>query len=323
MIVKRILYVVLLCIGYTVGLLVANRPRFWWQELFHNTALFWIVPAIGAAVWLAWHMWCARRWSWFAAIACLAYACSAGRMVLRVWPYVSFPAFSETSQQPSLSVSGVWVDSWTERDNPEDVIKALSRYKPHIVAISGRVVDTFSNAVPLHQYPHRLKLQAENSREIYVLSQLPFGENPYLKLGINAEVGGFIPIVASPAKTIQFGTLDLAIAKTATDFERKRISSRRLSSLVRNSVETRIVVGQFHATPFSELVVIYTKQAKVRSLRFNSGLLATFRVLANYQAECPSQVFVSKDVVPESFEEFPLAGRKQPGVYFRIGVPES
>jgi hypothetical protein len=317
---KRILYVASLCIGYAVGLLVANRPRFWWQDLFHNTALYWIGPALGAAVWLVRHMWCTRRWSWFSAIACFAYVFAAGRMIHRIWPYVSFPGWGEKSQISSISVSGAWIDSWTEQDDPIDVRRALGRYEPKIVVVSGRAVETLSNTMPLHEYPHRLKLHAEDSREIQLLSQMPFGEHSHKNLGINAEVGGLISVVVSPTKTIQFGVLDLPVAKTAADFERKRISSRRLSSLVRNSAETRIIVGQFHATPFSELVSIYTKQAKVRSLRFNSDGSAALRVLANYQAECPAQVFVSKDAVPESFEEFPIAGRRPPGVYFRIGL---
>ena len=242
-------------------------------------------------------------------------------MLDRGWSYISFHRWGERSGTSAPSISGVWIDSWTERDDVQALIKSVSGLKPNIIMVSGVKLDAVSEAVPAAEYPHRVRLRAEHSREIQLLSQLPFGADPRLDLGIHAEVGGFIPLAVGLNKTIQLGVLGLAPSTNATDFERKRISSRRLSALVRNSAATRIVVGQFSATPFSQLMSIYTQQARVRSLRFNSGFPAALRTLRFCQTECPAQVFISKDAVPEIFEEFPIAERNQSGIYFKIVVP--
>lgn len=318
---KRIFYVVLLCIGHLAGLLVANRPRFWWQDLFQNTALYWIVPAVCAAVWIVLQMWVARRWSWLAAGACLAYVASSYTMLDRVWPYISFHRWAKQSDSSVSSISGVWIDSWAGQDDAGELRTVIARLRPNIVVVSGTNLDSINQGALTADYPYRVRLRAEQSREIELLSQLPFGKNAIFDLGINAEVGGFIPLVAGATKTVQLGLLDLVHVTNSANFERKRISSRRLSALVRNSADTRIVVGQFSTTPFSQLMSLYTQQARVRSLRFNSGLPAALRTLRFCQTDCPAQVFVSKDVVPEIFEEFPIAGRNQSGLYFKVMVP--
>ncbi len=319
---KSTLYVALLGTGYTIGLLVANRPRFWWQDVFHNAALYWIFPALCAALWLALHMWIKRRWSWFAALACMAYVCSVGTMVKRVWPYVWFDRWTgKRIESTATSVSGMWIDSWTEQQDPRALMSIVERYSPTIIAISGRIPDAHNFAVPLDRYPHRLTLQAADSGEISFMSQLPIGAGAKLDLGINAAVGGFIPVQLTAGKTVQIGTIDLKQATTPADFEQKRISARRLSALIRNGADTRIVLGQFNCTPFSQLVSIYTQQARVRSLRFNSGPLQSLRILRYCRTECPAQAFVSRDVLPEHVEEFRLAGREQQGLFFRVLIP--
>jgi hypothetical protein len=319
---KAFFYVALLVTGYAVGLLVANRPRFWWQDLFHSAALYWIAPAACAALWLAVCMWTKRRWSWFAALACLAYAFSVGKMIDRVWPYIWFDRWSNSiADSAAVPISGLWVDSWTERDDPSALMNLVTRHSPTIVLVSGAIPDLNSAAVSLQRYPHRVELQAAGADKISFMSQLPLGSSAKLDLGINADVGGLIPLLVGENKTVQIGTLDLKYAKSAVDFERKRVSSRRLSALVRNGVDTRIVVGQFNSTPFSQLVSIYSQQARVRSLRFNAGLFEALSILKYCQTECPAQVFVSRDVRPGQLEEFHLDGREQPALLFKVSVP--
>jgi hypothetical protein len=215
----------------------------------------------------------------------------------------------------------VWIDSWTEHDDPGALTKIVARYSPTIVLVSGTLSDSNSAAVSIPRYPHRLELKAAGSDRIVFMSQLPLGSSAELQLGIGAEAGGFIPLLVGENKTVQIGAIDLKYASNAIDFERKRISSRRLSALVRNGVDTRIVVGQFRSTPFSQLVSIYSQQARVRSLRFNAGIFKAQSILNYCQAECAAQVFVSRDVIPGQLEEFQMDGRQQPALFFQVSVP--
>ncbi len=274
-----------------------------------------------ATVWLLLNMKAKHRWSWLVAVACSGYLSAAGRMINRIWPYVSSGHAQVQQTTSTATVRGVWVDTWGLSDDPDGLLAALHRLAPTVVAVSGNISEELSRIIPVELYPHRMKLQAQSSREMLVISQVPFGRGLNADLGVNAEVGGFIPLEVATTKTVRLGLLDLTQAVTQAQFERNRISSRRLSSLVRNSADTRIVVGQFSATPFSQLVAIYTQQAKVRSLRFDSGLLGSLPLLAFCRTNCPAQVFVSKDVTPGTFEEVKLPGRNRPGLFFDVRVP--
>lgn len=242
-------------------------------------------------------------------------------MINRVWPYVSAGPAQLQQKTHTASVGGIWIDAWTVKDDSQTLLAAVHRLKPSVVALSGDIPEELSKNLSVEQYPYRVQLEAQNSREILVLSKLAFGSDLKVDLGVNAEVGGFIPLEVTETKTLRLGLLDLRQATTQAEFERNRISSRRLSSLVRNGSGTRIVVGQFSATPFSQLVSIYSQQAKVRSLRFDAGLLRSLPVVAFCRDSCPAQVFVSRDVTPGNFEEIRLPGRARPGVFFKVSVP--
>jgi hypothetical protein len=140
------------------------------------------------------------------------------------------------------------------------------------------------------------------------------------QLGFDALPGGVVSLAMPDEGEFELGVLMLERSHDKASFERNRISSRRLSSLMRNSQQRRIVVGNLNTTPFSMLSSIFNEQSGMRSLVFQSGFVNTLGVLSLNSHVFGRNVFVSRDMVRKDFEFVDLPGRNEPVVFFSVLV---
>jgi hypothetical protein len=309
-------------LGIVVGLLTANRPRFWWQEIFHNCALYWCIPCFAAIVWLLWRLSC-RRCSALLIVGLLGY----GYGVFSTFDSISsqvFPRRFAAADGEFQRVDGIWIDSWSLGDDVGEIARVVSSRQPTFVVIQGDALEQLDTLSELNSYPVHISSSSRSgfsAGEIRFYSRAPFVGEVHNDLGLQALPGGWCSVALSPNHSLEVGFLALKPSRDAQSFERNRISARRLSSLMRNSERPRLLLANFNATPTSQLVAIYPEQTRMYSLRFGakmSSILSSFNYFGSARG---LQAYASFQVAPESFELLARPNHSRPMMYFSIFVP--
>jgi hypothetical protein len=315
------LFVTLSAIGIMFGLAVANRPRFWWQELFQNYTLVWVFPALLAVYALLQNMRRTGRFSWVTVLVVIAYLYAVLQMVHRVRRYIHFAHWA-VPQSATVSVSGVWIDSFSSAAESEVLTQIVSRYSPTLVMVhSEGLGSSLLDVPPLAKYPFHASTAPSADGTITVFSKLPFTTPQMTDLGFEALPGGLITLKLSQGQALELGVLALTRSVDTASFERNRITSRRLSSLMRNSSAHRIVVGNFNSTPFSMLSSIYNEQAGMHSLVFGGSFAQVFSALSGFSSSGGRNVFVARDCGKERFEFIKVPHRAAPIILFAATIP--
>ncbi len=318
--VRHIRESVLSLIGVGVGLLTLNRPRFWWQELFHNCAFYWVVPVCVLMLWL---LWCLFRrgfaWHLMCGILGCLYAVSTtfAAVVTAVVPHRVKPSVEE-----SIRVNGIWIDSWSVNDDVRELTQLIVTRKPLLVAMQGQDLGPLDALSALEGYAHRISASGTGEAgSIRIYSRIPFRGDVRSDMGLRAFPGGWSALALSERQVLEVGFLSLMTSLNRELFEQNRISARRLSSLMRNSENPRIVLANFNATPTSQLVAVYPNQTRMYSLRFGASISNIRSVFDFFAPERGLQAFASYQVAPESFELLSWPKRARPLFYFSVQVP--
>jgi hypothetical protein len=313
----RLLHLFLCVVGIAIGLLVANRPRFWWQELFHNATLYWLIPACIAALLLIRRMLRVRSWSWLTVVAVIAYVYAIASMGHRVRRYIHFVGWKNSISTAS-SMSGLWIDSFYP-DKEQAVLEELAaRFNPSVIVVSGAGSNLIASSILANTHPHRVATSPSADGSIEVLSRLPYASREIVELGFNALPGGVVSLGMPDGQQVELGVLMLQPSYNKASFERNRITSRRLSALMRNSSQRRVVVGDFNATPFSMLSSIFNEQSGMHSLLFKSFFSYRLGALDMRSGISGRNVFVSRDMTSERLEYLFMPDRQEPVVYFSV-----
>lgn len=318
--VPRIRESVFSLLGVVVGLLTLNRPRFWWQELFHNSAFYWVVPVCGLMLWL---LVCVFRRGFSWQIACGILGCLYGvsatfaSVATAVMPrHITIPV------DESIRVDGAWIDSWSVNDDVRELTQLIVTRKPLLVAMQGRDLEPLDALPALAGYVHRIAASGTGEAgSLRLYSRVPLRGAARGDLGLRAFPGGWGALALSETQVLEVGFISLMPSYNQELFERNRVSARRLSSLMRNSESPRIVLANFNATPTSQLVAVYSNQTRMYSLRFGTTLSNIRSVFDFFAPERGLQAFVSKQVAPESFELLSWPKRARPLFYFSVQVP--
>jgi hypothetical protein len=256
-------------------------------------------------------------WPWLTALSIVGYVYATSQMAHRVRRYIHFPAWKKV-ERPLFSLSGLWIDSFSGESEQELVDRVIKRYAPDVVVLSGKSVDGKARVSVGAMYPHRLGTRAGAAGGIAILSQIPFASPAMRELGFDALPGGVATLVVANERVLELGVLLLEPSRDQDSFERNRISSRRLSSLMRNSFESRVVVGNFASSPFSMLSSVFNEQSRMNSMAFGGGIRQTIQVLDNTGFASGRNVFASRDMIRERFELIAEPSRKSPIVFFSV-----
>jgi hypothetical protein len=317
----------LLCLaGYVAALCVANRPRFWWQELFASLALYWLPLAAIAFAWLARFVFSqplkvtrgAASWGVLGALGCYGYVIVF--MGCKLAPYLFYDRWPAQVSQGSATVSGLWIDQWGRGDSISALQALVTRKAPMVLMVSGENSAVELLGAMTERFPNQVRTQCTDGDVISVFSQLPFGAQQFDNLGVEAFPGGVFSLQVHDGRQIELGVMALSRSTSQELFERNRITARRLSSLMRNSREPRIVAAQFSTTPFSQLMALYPEQARLRSLMFGAGLHKTFNMEHPFVITTDSNIFVSRDFARLSFEAITIPERERTALFFRVAL---
>jgi len=326
--VRRVAYLLVCFAGYFVALCIANRPRFWWQEVLCSRALYWL-PFAFAAVWFlvrgVVREGAERAWLRGGALACFVYAIAFA--LWKIVPYVYYSHWSSVADDSGARMRGIWVDSWSAADRVAELGRTITSKQPSVVMIAGIAPNDALRDPLFETFPYRARTATVDPVDgelpsIAIASKIPFAAGSIDQLGLEALPGGVFPLQLSNSAVLELGVMALMPSDSQAAFERNRITSRRLSSLMRNSKAPRVVAAQFYTTPFSQFMAVYPEQTKMRSLMYGIGLYKTVDMNNPLSNSTESNVFVSRDITRLEFERIRIRGRARAMLYFQVQLRE-
>lgn len=306
-----------------VALFFLNRPRFWWQESVCNLALYLLAPCVALAVWCVRGLFRCRLRSFPLLLAVVAQLYVIGFIGSLAWPYLRYDRWPTYTAEDSASLRILFVTNWRSEDESRDFAGLVARYSPDLVVISGRERDFFDTFLPSTRLAHRFRFGEPGDGSIEIASALPLRNSEALALGLNAFPGGVVPVEVAPDVVLKLGVLALEPSFSKAQFERNRVTARRLSSIMRGGQGTRVVLANFNATPFSQLAYVYRKQARLRSAFYGMGLLASWDMRSWWARFSASDVLISKDARPIRRERVELPSRSHAAWFVELEIPRA
>lgn len=318
--VRGVLAFLVMSVSVVLALAFANRPRFWWQESLCNSVIYWVAPLCLSFLWNLRALVCTRSRSIVLGLTLVAQLYVLLLVAQCAKPYLVFNRWPHIDAASSASLSILYLDEWRGESSHDYVREIVQHRRPTIVIVSGQRVAELAHKLPDTQYPYRAQTVASVDGAVRIFSALPLETDMIRDLGIEAYPGGTVRVRISDTKVIELGALMLAPSFSTEQFERNRISTRRLASLMRNSDATRIVVASFNATPFSQFASIYVEQARMRSVFFGRGLKKTYNMQSQLVPLLLSNALVSRDVQPIDVERIEIPGRSRAGIFFAVRI---
>lgn len=317
---RRVRAGLIMSVSVFLALAFANRPRFWWQECLCNSVTYWFAPLCLLFLWCLREAVRTRFRALPLGVALLAqlYVCIVVAKQAR--PYIVFNRWPQIEAASSKGISILYLDDWNGESTSAHVQEAVQRLHPSLVVISGRQVADIAHAVAESEYPYRAQTPASEDGEIRVFSAHPLEAAAIEGLGIEAYPGGTVRVRVADTKIVELGALVLEPSFSTAQFERNRISTRRLASLMRNSEATRIVVANFNATPFSQFASIYVEQARMRSVFFGRGMERSYDLQSHVVHLLLNNALVSRDVQPLLVERVEFPGRSRAGIFLAARI---
>lgn len=297
-----------------VALCFLNRPRFWWQEVVCNGSLYLLPVLAFSFVCNVKHLSASWRDRTLAVIGVLASSYALYFMLSQAMPYLRYDRWIAFDSAPAQRLRLLFVDDcpFPERRAKE----MLQSYQPEVVVAVGAARDAFRTEGEALAY----RRDFDGEQGVLVESSLVLEDRGVPNLGFNGRPGGVVGVKLSNGEAIDLGVINLSSAGTKSEFERNRVSARRLSSYMRNSDATRIAIGNFYATPFSQLTSVFTGQARLRSLWYGKGIVKTYDMNSPYSYFLFSHGFVSRDVAPARVERLTVPGCSLAGLFAELVV---
>ncbi len=312
--VASVVSVSLTIISALVALCFLNRPRFWWQESICNLSLY-LVPLLGASLILhVKQLLSGKVKRVVSALGALASGYCLCAILSASVPFLWYPRWSSDNLPSVGDLRLVFIDDC--HISQSEAHELLKTRAPNVVVVMGSAREVFlAEGTSL-----ATRRDFGDRGEITVLTSLDTREIGVPNLGFRAMPGGVIGVKLSGGATVDLGVIGLRPSTTRSDFERNRISARRLSSYMRNSEATRLVVGSFYSTPFSQFVSVFTSQARMRSVWYGKGIVKTYD-MDNVVSRFPfSHVLVSRDLRPISVERLTIPGCARAGFFVNLSA---
>lgn len=266
---------VLICI---TPLALANRARFWWQELIVNYALLLLIPSILAFCYL-----CSQRLTGciglliklIAAIFTVYHILFVGKLL---YPYSSMAFDGSVSSADALTRFSIGYierfSSWSE------VRLFIERNTPDILIVQD--FPRSQESVVPKVFGEQYTIFEGNHLGILVVSQHPIVDVVYSNLGILSHAGGVIRVKIAEGIEPLLGVMALEPSKSADIFERNRVTSRRMASILRNTPGYRLAFLRIASSPFSQFAYVFQQQTDMKSLLYNIGLWDYIRLGKQY-----------------------------------------
>jgi len=255
-----------------------NHSRYWWQELVCSFSLYWI-PFVLFGVFISLRGVLRRGHGHRVE---LSIASALGLLLIVILgrlcaPYIYFSRWPALDDDRIAELSVLFTPLKAREFQASRMDAVVSAHRPDIVVVMGEGISSISLGDKISEYPVQLSSLTIDERSIRVFSRfalapehqtndLGYAALPAMYVGLEHPVGGLF----------ELGALQLVPAFSAQAFDDNRTTSRRLATLVRNSSRPRVVVGSFFGSQFSQIVSMYARQGRLRSVMFDRGFMRTW-----------------------------------------------
>ena len=298
-------------------------PRVWWQDLVHGFSMALVPPLLVATIVHIKALF--KRGPRLALIIALALeiACVV-RVGWVVRPYVIYSTELEKRGTHVARPHFLLVDGTLPIVNPAGLEKVRKEFLPELVVVLG--ANSLSSPVSksFGNYPYHLSSEEVFGGRVDIHSMWPFGLPVLRSLGVDAYPGALAMVHIAPDLELEVGALDLQVPEGHLDYERSRISARRLASMLRYSDYPRVVFGGFRVPATSPTTTVYSEQLRLKSVFFNRGFSSLASIAAKLWAPGSSlNVFTAKSIKVDDVTERSLERDGFRGISFSAALPPS
>ena len=296
-------------------------PRVWWQDLVHGFSMALVPPLLLATVVHTKALF--TRGPRLALIIALALEIAC---VLRVgWvvrPYVTYSTQLEKRATHIARPHFLLIDGTVPIVNPAALEKVRQEVLPELVVVLGANNLTSPVSTSFGNYPYHLSSEEAFGGRVDIHSMWPFGLPVLRSLGVDAYPGALAMVHIAPELELEVGALDLQVPKGHLDYDRSRISARRLASMLRYSDYPRVVFGGFRVPATSPTTTVYGEQLRLKSVFFNRGFSSLASIAAKLWApESSLNVFTAKSIKVDDVTERSLERDGFRGISFSAALP--
>lgn len=317
--VARLWLFVLIALYYSLF----TYPRVWWQDLVHGLSLALVPPLLLASIV---HARALRRYGLrFGVVFALALevACIA-RVGWVVRPYVTYSTELEKRATHIMRPNFLLIDGTSPIVNPAPLDKVRQEFLPEVVVVLGANNLEAPVSTSFGNYPYHLSSEEVFGSRVDIHSMWPFGLPVLRSLGVDAYPGVLAMIHVAPDLELEVGALDLQVPKAHLDYDRSRISARRLASMLRYSEYPRLVFGGFRVPVTSPTTTVYVEQLRLKSVFFNRGWSGLASIVSKLWAPATSiNVFAAKSIKLEAVTEWSSERDGFRGISFSAALPSS
>lgn len=247
---------------------LANRARFWWQELVVNYALVLVLPSVFAFCYLCFQKLPGRIGLLITTLCGILTAYHILFVGKLLYPYASILPDNRVSSMPATSQFSLgYLESFSTWS---DVSRFAEQSTSDIVIIQdfpksyeGKVSKLFRETYFISK---------GDATGILVASQYPIIEVVSSDLGILSHPGGAIRIKIAEGFEPLLGVMALESSVNADIFERNRVTSRRMASILRNTPGYRLAFLRLASAPFSQFAYVFQEQTDMKSFLYDIGL---------------------------------------------------
>jgi hypothetical protein len=297
-------------------------PRVWWQDVVHGWSVALVPPLV---VTLALHTVRLYRHGFqsllvFAAVIELACLVQVGWAVR---PYVWYSAQSATRATHVATERFLLFDAASGPINLTAIHQVIESERPVLVVVLA-AQNTDAVMSVWNRYPYHLSSDVSYGGRVDIHSMFPFGEPTLRNLGIDAYPGCVSVVRVSPEVELEVAGFDLQVPRARLDFERSRVSARRVASIFRYSDYPRMVFGGFRMPPTAPPTTMYVEQLKLKSVLFTQGLFGLWEVTHRlFDFASNINVFTAKSIKVTDVTEWTTARDGFRGLAFTAAMPAS
>lgn len=195
----------------------------------------------------------------------------ASAYVPQLYPFYAKRAPAATAQRVRVLYTNLYI----ENDTPAEFGKVIAEEKPAIIGIvefSSRLEKGL--ALP-SEYRFRAVHNNDSSFGVAFFSRYPLSEITY-GIGIEAPSVLMAKVTLPNSVPVRLAILHAPPPVGAELFYLRNMTTRRVSSFLRERDENMIVMGDLNATPFSKPYRQFTRESNFRDALHGFGLLRTW-----------------------------------------------
>lgn len=255
-------------------------------------------------------------------IAAMELACLV-RIGWVIRPYVWHATEMETRVSHVRSEKFLLLDLADGSLDVSRIAKALVEPRPAVVVVlAAQRGEALS---PLWaQYPYKISSDVAYEGRVDLRSTFPLVGPTVTGFGIEAYPALMSKIRVSPEVELDIAAFDLQVPQARLDFERSRVSARRVASAFRYSTYPRMVFGGFRMPPTAPPTTMYVEYLRLKSVLFTRGVTGLWEVTRRlFDFSSNINVFTAQSIKISDVNEWTVSRDGFRGLAFTAAFPAS